>query len=64
MKIVIDIPNNPTNGDMFLNTFLNSKIVSVSNIMVTVFVDNMYFSIDFDKDWWNAPYDSESEDKE
>ena len=61
MQIVIDIPDNPTNGDMFLKTFSNSKIVSVSNIMITVFVSNMYFSIDFDKDWWNAPYKGDVE---
>lgn len=60
MKEVI-VPKNATNGDMFLNTFLNSKIESISNTMVTVFVSNMYLSVEFDKDWWNAPYKEESE---
>lgn len=52
-----------TNGDMFLKTFLNSKIESKSNNMITVFVSNMYLSVDFDKDWWNAPYKEEENGK-
>ncbi len=48
-----------TNGDMFLKTYPNSKVEEVSNIKVTVDVGLGYFSADFDKDWWEAPYNEE-----
>ena len=55
---VLEIPNNPTNGDMIKAIFPGELLTSITSTLW--WGDNMSFN----RDWWNAPYKSqESEDK-
>lgn len=56
----IPIPENPTNGDVIKVLFPNAKVVE-TNTVVGIGIDG---TTTFNKDWWNAPYKAESEDKE
>ena len=51
----IPIPDKATNGNSVIKTFFKGvvRISSRKNV-----------SVEFDKNWWNAPYKAESEDKE
>lgn len=53
---LIEIPKGATNGDMIKALFPNEEIVESDGACVYVGV-----KMRFDKDWWNAPYESEGE---
>lgn len=58
----IEIPNNPTNGDMFKAVF-SAKEIGIDEWYQNIGVSmndgyKRYFSLD----WWNAPYKAESEE--
>ena len=61
MQIVIEIPENATNGDVIKAVF---DVKEVRQLDCCAFIDT---SDDANmrtyKDWWNAPYKAESEDK-
>lgn len=74
MQIVIDIPNNATNGDMIKAMFPNAKyqhIIKLSgvNYMMIYGINGLYDNqgnwcdreVSFNDDWWNSPYKTESE---
>lgn len=59
--ININIPENATNGEALCSLFPNIRYIvgdNYSRIITTIGVASS-----FDKDWWNAPYKPESEDK-
>ena len=61
---LIIIPDNATNGDVIKAMFPNIETFEEEDVP-----QNIYFSIEGDvlclrKEWWNAPYKAESEDKE
>lgn len=56
--VVYNIEDNATNGDMIKAIFPNELLTSITSTLW--WGDNMSFN----KDWWNAPYKAESEDKE
>lgn len=63
---VLEIPDNPTNGDMIKAMFPNVTVRD-SYYTYAVEVKLEYHSqhdtgLLFDKKWWNAPYKMESED--
>ena len=55
----INIPEGATNGEVIKAAFPNIPLDSDD-----YFVRDMYDNIRCWKDWWNAPYKAESEDKE
>ena len=70
MKILIEIPENATNGDVIKDMFPNAEIKFFVNLsdMHTVqvkFGDNTYFPYDdhtFSREWWDAPYGERKEE--
>ena len=59
----IEIPNNPTNGDMIMAMFPNGDLHDYDYYDGYVIYEINYVDCKFDKDWWNAPYKTESEEK-
>ncbi len=53
----IPIPQGETNGDMIMAMF-NCMVIGVSK--GKVYVEGIFFP--FDEEWWNAPYQRESEE--
>lgn len=61
----IEIPKVVTNGEMIKIIFPNIEIEgiegdAIKSIAVHIGFGTSYFALD----WWNAPYNAESEDKE
>ena len=62
---VIEIPDNATNGDMIKAIFPcideKSKLFKDNGTQyaISVDIDTKWASLDFDKEWWNAPYKAE-----
>ena len=56
-------PHNATNGEMIQTMFPNAKIrwMSQSHIGITM-KNNQDYITEFTLDWWNAPYNTESEE--
>lgn len=52
----ITIPENATNGDMILSLFPNSDIVQKPNGDYMIRSSLTGYALFFDHDWWNAPY--------
>lgn len=59
IKPVLTIPENPTNGDMIKAIFPNCKLKVLTDKKEVVALE-----LKDVKEWWNAPYKAESEDKE
>lgn len=71
IKPVLTIPENPTNGDMVKAMF---SVVGFTPLVLHmsdrkdgfhVHIEDCFkddFRLTVSKDWWNAPYNSESED--
>lgn len=62
MQIMIDIPEETTNGDMIQTMFPYGKYGTNGN-EVHVFGVGGNGCLVFTLDWWNAPYKAESGDK-
>ena len=60
---VIIIPKGATNGDMIKIVFPSSEVRETMDDLVHYTLDG-YVGAYTTKDWWNAPYKAESEDKE
>lgn len=63
MKLVIDIPNNPTNGDIIKTMFPNAIVKPhmfgscTCGVDVRVFTgEHTCFELWFPTHWWDAPY--------
>lgn len=54
-KIVFDIPENATNGDMIKAIFPNAKIHQSGGYIGCLFQQGVMLE-DKTSDWWNAPY--------
>ena len=63
MRLTIDIPENPTNGDVIKAIFPNADI-EIHNITAYVIFDMRSNVIPFDLDWWKNPYDRVPYDEE
>lgn len=50
----LDIPENPTNGDVFKAVF-STFAVEINSDWVACWI-NPHETIGFDLDWWNSPY--------
>lgn len=64
----IVIPEDATNGDMIKAMFPNIKINDIDCLKIIYtgikHKNVIGFNIDATKEWWNAPYKTESEDNE
>lgn len=60
MQNVIDIPENPTNGDVIKAMFGANKVFGfIHYVHLMAKVGNWFNEgvvAEFDKDWWNSPY--------
>ena len=65
----IVIPEGATNGDIIKAMFPYIKVEDKCSMYYSVNIENLSAdkglnTVGFRKDWWNAPYKSESEEKE
>ena len=61
MKITVDIPENPTNGNMIRAIFPNCDWFIIKSLQsVNVTTDTNVPTQTFDLDWWDAPYKKEA----
>ena len=57
MKLIIDIPDNATNGDVIKALYFDAKYDTYFDfIAMTTHTERTVFMSRFDRDWWNAPY--------
>lgn len=63
MQIVIDIPDNATNGDVIKAMFPTADITTNDKLgeAGTVFVHHKDDITIYNLDWWNAPYREDGE---
>ena len=62
-NIILTIPDNPTNGDMIKAIFPKSRIYKLENFVQFWYTENEDGRhVNFRRDWWDAPYKSESEE--
>jgi len=54
------IPDNATNGDMFMIMFPNLKVEIEGNYITCWIDEHQWFAPDYN--WWNAPYMKEVEE--
>lgn len=55
VHIGVEIEGNPTNGDMIKALYLNASFVEVEYVSI-IRMRAGDFYVDFNKEWWNAPY--------
>lgn len=58
LSLVIKIPDNPTNGDMWLAVY-GGMVIDIKN--GKVYVEKAYFP--FNLEWWSAPFKGEKDGK-
>lgn len=63
MRLTIDIPENPTNGDV-IKAIFGVKEVDMSNTYCVHFPEEEDYSHYFFKGWWENPYDRVPYDEE
>ena len=67
MILTVNIPKRKqevTNGDILMTIFPNVQTRKVRNGELVEFTLDGVVGIPVTKEWWNAPYKTESEDKE
>lgn len=63
MKIVIDIPENPTNGDMIMALFPSGRICRTNDHEIGLRFKGDNWIIWFKERWWDTPYKKETENE-